>query len=153
MAGLRRSTLLGSAILLVTAGATAAALPSLVHPAMPAFVIDTKANGKAVPAPNLMVIYADRGSDPFRARGMAPDQHIASCQGDGARCSTYPAIDQFRLTGTRAKSVTVRLFNGEGNPIIGGLRWQSGRFPDRVRLTCDLAIADPRRACALIDAS
>lgn len=118
------------------------------RPVMPEVVVDVRSpqGGRSSP---LMLIYGEQGSSPFRQGTLAPDQRVAQCQTVGSRCVSPSARREFAMPRQGPQSLQVRLFNGAGNPIVGGVTWTGPWHPSQVRLTCDLRIADVRSACTV----
>ncbi len=120
------------------------------RPVMPSFVVDATLATAGVSPPSFILIYDGRGSDPFRSGALGPGQRISACEPSGPTCTSLAARDELHLVRTRAQSVQVRLFNGHGNPIVGGARWIGPAYPKQVRLKCDLRIANVQNACAIV---
>ncbi len=144
-------------VVVLAGGATFAAAHAYWRPAMPAFVVYLKARpGEAIP-PSLVLIYGDSGSDPLREGVLAPDDHLSDCvfplahDAAGAFCTSRAARREFHTGTPQRQSLQLRALNGRGNPIIGGVTWNGAAFPTAVEVRCDLAIADPAKACAIAD--
>jgi len=116
---------------------------------MPEVVVDVRTGHSGNMAPALMIIYGERGSDPFRNGPLKNDQRISQCQTVGSRCVTRAAREELGAINERPQSLQIRRFNGDGNPIIGGLYWTSSWHPKQVHVTCDLRVTDVRSACAV----
>ncbi len=120
---------------------------------MPAIVVEMKSGNAVITAPELLLIYGEKGSDPFRSGTLAPDQRISACRSSGTQCISRAARNEFLTEGAREQSLQVRLLNGRGNPIIGAVTWSGAAYPKRVTLACDLEIVDAHRACQVVKIS
>ncbi|WP_125996076.1 hypothetical protein [Sphingomonas sp. S-NIH.Pt15_0812] len=116
---------------------------------MPEFVIDVRTADAGDKTPNLLLIYGEKGSDPFHEGGGRSDIRVADCKTRGSLCVSRVSRMEYLPGVESSQSLQVRLFTGNGNPIIGGVRWFGSWHPDRVRVTCDLRLADARKACAV----
>ena len=133
---------------LVIGGSAYAASHSWRH-VMPEFVIDVRGSDIGNKAPALMLIYGEEGSDPFREGFLGADQRISECKTVDSLCVSRAARREFSTKYDGPQSLQVRLFNGKGNPTVGGLRWTGSWHPRQVRITCDLAVTDVQRSCAV----
>jgi hypothetical protein len=133
----------------VVGGGALAAAAAMQRVVMPAFVIDVRTPETGDKAPRLMLIYGERGNDPFREGAMERGQRISGCRTIGSLCISEPARKEFGIAGDREQSLQVRLFNGNGNPVIGGVSWYGPLHPSKVRVVCDLRIRDTRTSCAV----
>jgi hypothetical protein len=116
------------------------------RPAMPQFTVELR-NGPGADRASLLLIYGDNGSDPFRAGTLAPDQHISDCAGNGPMCVSLPGRRALRSGRERRQSLQLRTFNGNGNPIVGGVTWTGPAYPSEVRVVCDLRTKDIGATC------
>lgn len=116
----------------------------------PRFVVELQSASEADDPSSLLLIYGDKGSDPFRAGTLAPDQHISDCSFEGRICTTDLGRRSFQSGGKRRQSLQLRMFNGEGNPIIGGVSWTGPAFPEQVRVVCNMPAADVRTTCKVV---
>lgn len=119
---------------------------------MPGFVIDMR-NGDEKSGPQkLILIYGEDGSDPFlNLDHLATDQRISACTVVASVCESEPARREFGTTSERPQSLQIRLLNGKGNPILGGVRWTGPWHPSRVRISCDLQNQDMGQSCKLTE--
>jgi len=116
---------------------------------VPEFIIDFRPADAAPETPTLLLIYGEEGSDPFIEGSGRADIRVTDCETRGALCIS-PSFRKEYLPGPKKpQSLQVRILNGNGNPIIGGVRWVGSWHPDRVRVTCDLRLADVRRSCVI----
>lgn len=145
----RRTKLVGSVLALVLIGGTAYAASESWRPGMPAFFVDFRTAGGGKPAPALMLIYSEEGRDPFLDGHLAPGQRITACQTVDSHCVSEPTRREFGIPRDRPQSLQIRLFNGDGNPIIGGFRWDGPWHPHEVRVICDLRVLDRQKSCVL----
>ncbi len=136
-------------IVAMLVGGTAYAAVHHWRHVMPEVVVDVRSAYNGKKAPSLMIIYGEDGSDPFRNGPLNKDQRISQCQTVGSLCVSKVARKELSGIGERSQSLQIRLFNGNGNPIIGGLHWTSSLHPKQVRVTCDLHITEVRNACAV----
>jgi len=136
------------AIALLLGGSTYAAVQSW-RPVMPEFIVGIRPADGRVRTPSLMLIYGENGSDPFLGGNLGADRRVSGCRTTGAICVSPAARKEFGAIDDRQQSLQVRLFNGKGNPIIGGVRWTGAWHPEQVRVTCDLRITDVRKSCAV----
>lgn len=145
---MRRLTIASAAtIAVVVAAASTAAARAYWKPVMPAIAVEMKLGGAVITAPNLLLIYGEQGSDPFRSGTLAPDQRISNCTASGILCISRAARNEFLTDGARKQSLQVRLFNGRGNPILGAVTWSGPAFPKSVTLACDFKITDVHHTC------
>ena len=94
-----------------------------------------------------MILYDDAGVEPLADGPGRAVWHIVDCTVSDSRCGTEATRLDLNLRPTGFRTIQVRLFNGRGNPIIGGVRW-NGVPPARVSLRCDMAKA-PASACRI----
>ncbi len=127
-------------------GGGALAATSYWRPAMPQFVVELR-NGPEADRASLLLVYGHNGSDPFRAGALAPDQHVSDCAGNGPMCVSLPGRSALRSGGERRQSLQLRAFNGNGNPIIGGVTWTGSAYPKQVQVVCDLRTRDVSATC------
>lgn len=130
-------------------GGTAYAAVQSWRPGMPAFLVDIHTADGVKPAPALILIYSEVGRDPYFVGTLGSGQRIASCRTVGSRCVSSPARGEFAVQRDRLQSLQVRLFNANGNPIVGGFQWRGPWHPYEVRVTCDLRIPDAKKSCFL----
>ena len=116
---------------------------------MPEVVVNVRAAPGGNDNPALLIIYGEQGSDPFRGGYMRADQRISQCKTIASRCVSTAARKELGVITERRQSLQIRLFNGDGNPIVGGVYWTSSWHPRQVRVTCDLGGTDVRNACAV----
>ena len=116
---------------------------------VPEFIIDVRTADAAPKTQTLLLMYGEEGSDPFATGAGRADIRITDCETRGALCISPPFRKEYLPGPEKPQSLQIRLFNGNGNPIIGGVRWVGSWHPDRVRVTCDLRLADVRRSCAV----
>ena len=144
-----RTTIITGLVLLAGAASYAAAA-AMWRPVMPQVEIEI-ANERSVPwGSSLMVVYGEEGSDPFRDGKLAPDQRISSCKVISGICATPRMKHELVFRDDRFQSVQVRLINGDGNPIIGGVSWEALSNPHTIEIECDLSSADATNACEMI---
>ena len=137
-------------IVLLAGGASYAAAAAMWHPLMPQVEIEVM-NERTVPqGSTLMVVYGEEGSDPFRDGKLAPDQRISSCKVISGTCRTPPMKHELVFRDDQLQSIQVRLINGDGNPIIGGVSWEALSNPHTIEIECDLSSADATSACEMI---
>lgn len=148
---MRRTVAIGLPILALLIGGTAVAAARSWRPVMPEVVVDVRTADNDRNAPALMIIYGENGSDPFLEGVLGPERRISGCKTVGSLCVSKAARNELGPTRDRRQSLQIRLMNGEGNPIVGGLEWVGVSHPQRVRVTCDLRIKDARKSCALSD--
>ena len=141
----------GMPVMALLVGGSAYAAVQSWRPVVPAFVVDVRTAGGGDKTPSLMLIYGENGSDPFRGGNLGADRRISGCQTVGSLCVSRAARKEFSAIHEGPQSLQIRLFTGKGNPIVGGVSWTGLWHPKRVRVTCDLRIADVRRSCAVSD--
>jgi hypothetical protein len=144
--GFRISAALTAAMLI--GGAGYAAATGWRH-SVPQVIIDVRIADAVPKSPTLLLIYGEEGSDPFTKGAGRGDIRITSCNTRGALCISPPSQKEYLPGPEKPQSLQVRLFNGNGNPIIGGVRWVGSWHPDRIRVTCDLRLADVQKSCAI----
>jgi hypothetical protein len=132
-------------------GGTAYATAHTRRPVMPEFVVDVRTSDTDNLSPPLMLIYSEEGSDPFLGGPLGPGRRIANCNTVGSLCVTRAARKEFGTIQNRPQSLQVRLANGNGNPIVGGVPWTGSWHPRQVRVICDLRVSDARQSCAVIE--
>jgi len=135
------------AVLLISGTGYAAAM-NWRH-SVPEFLIDVRASHQTPRAPTLLLIYGEKGSDPFHEGSGRGDIRVTECTTRGSLCVSPVFRKEYLLGAEQPQSLQIRLFTGHGNPIIGGVRWISSWHPERVRVTCDLRRSDVRRSCAV----
>lgn len=135
-------------VAMVIGGTAYAAMQHWRH-VMPEVVVDMRTASDGNKAPDLMIVYGERGSDPFRNGPLKSDQRISQCQTVASRCVSRAARKELGAISEGPQSLQIRLFNGDGNPIIGGLHWTGSWHPEQMRVTCDLRVTDVRSACAI----
>lgn len=117
-----------------------------VIPEIDVDVRPSKLGGKPV---SLMIIYGERGGDPFRDENLRLGQRIAHCQAVGSHCVSKAGRREFGAIAQQPQSLQVRLFDGNGNRIVGGANWTGFSHPQHVEIICDLGIRDVRSACVI----
>ena len=148
MKRMRTTIILGIALL--AGGASYAAAADMWRPLMPQVDIEI-VNERTVPQESrLMVVYGEEGSDPFRDGKLAPGQRISSCKVISGTCVTPRMKHELVLRDDQLQSIQVRLINGDGNPIIGGVSWENLSHPRTIEIDCDLSSADATNACEMI---
>lgn len=102
----------------------------------------------------LFVSYDEAGSAPFSKETFSRGgiRH-SGCEIKDGRCISSRMRYETRLDGLRQQSIQLRKMGGwatgsESN-LLGGVQWYGPSYPDRVKITCDLAISDARTACVL----
>ena len=143
------SLAVGAAALVLAGGSVFALDRVYRRPAMPAFAIDLRSPPGHGDAMHLMLIYDRDGHDPFRPGSMTSSQRISGCRTIGTRCVSESARMELGPADTRRQSLQIRVLNGAGNPILGGVTWTGPARPARLSVTCDLAVGDVRKACAV----
>lgn len=101
----------------------------------------------------LFVSYDEAGSAPFSDETFSKDSRSSGCNIKDGRCISSRMRYEMRLEGFRQQSIQLRKIGGwttgsESN-LLGGVQWYGPSYPDRVKITCDLAISDVRTACVL----
>ena len=134
--------------ILVAGGASYAA--AMWHPLMPQVEIEIVSERNVPDGSRLMVIYGEDGSDPFRDGNLAPDQRISACKIINGTCLTPQMKHELVFRDEKSQSVQVRLMNGDGNPIIGGVTWEALSNPRKIEMDCNLSSANPANACEMI---
>lgn len=130
-------------------GGTGYAATQSWRPGMPAFFVDVRTADGVKMAPALILIYSEVGRDPFFVGTLGSGKRIAFCRTVGSLCVSSPTRGEFAVQRDRPQSLQVRLFNGNGNPIVGGVRWSGPSHPREVRMTCDLRVPDVKKTCLL----
>lgn len=138
---------MATAVVLGGSGALAAR-NAYWRPGMPEVQVDLRTADRAR-APNLIIVYGEKGSDIFQPGPLGPDRRVTACRTQGATCISHAARDEWRTEPPRRQSLQILNFNGNGNPILGGVMWNGHAYPRQVRVTCDLRIADRARRCAI----
>ena len=147
---MRNAIPVGAAVttVLLISGTGYAAATNWRH-SVPKFMIDVRTADTAPKTPTLLLVYGEKGSDPFHEGSGRGDIRITQCETRGSLCVS-PAFRKEYLPGEeQPQSLQIRLFTGNGNPIVGGVRWVGSWHPDRVRVMCDLRLSDVRRSCAV----
>lgn len=85
----------------------------------------------------LMLLYDEAGIDPLVNHAKGAVWHVTFCAVANGKCSAAPTRLELASPVRGWRSIQVRLLNGHGNPIIGGVRWKGGA-PSRVSLRCDM---------------
>lgn len=135
--------MIGAGLLLCAGGAVSAWV--IWKPVMPDVVVTFKpGRGKA---PDLMLVYNESGGDPLVTH---PGIRLGSCETRNLRCEMPHARYEYRTEPSRNQSIQVRRNPNDPDAVIGGVAWKGPSYPRRVELTCDLAIADKRRACSIV---
>ncbi len=138
------------AAVVLVAGSAYGASKNLWRPAMPEISVQFRPADTSDKPPELMLIYGDDGSDPFRSGTLAADQHVNNCRTVNSLCMSRAGRKEFGLPPIRQQSLQIRLFNGNGNPIIGGVRWTGPAHPSQIVVTCDRRVSDVRKSCAVL---
>ena len=144
-----RAVKIGIPVVVMLVGSSAYAAVQSWRPVMPEFVVDVRRADGGDEAPSLMLIYGENGSDPFREDNLGAGRRISGCQTIGSLCVTHAARKEFGAIYERPQSLQIRLFTGNGNPIVGGVSWTGSWHPKQVRVTCDLRITEVRKSCAV----
>lgn len=139
--------IVATAVVLGGSGALAAR-NAYWRPVMPEIQVDLR-TPVGTAAPNLIIIYGEKGSDAFQSGPLGPDRRITACRTQGAICISHAARNEWRTEQPRRQSLQILNFNGNGNPILGGVMWNGRAYPRQVRVTCDLRIADRAERCAI----
>lgn len=134
-----------TAVLLISGTGYAAAM-SWRH-SMPEFLIDVRSADAAPNTPTLLLVYDEKGSDTFHEGGGRGDIRITQCETRRSLCVSPVFRKEYLPGAEQPQSLQIRLYTGNGNPIIGGVRWVGSWHPDRVRVTCDLRRSDVRKSC------
>ncbi len=147
--------------------ALALALPALLSPAAitkPSFDIDRfckpvfpqvivalAGDQRIEDGVQMTVRYSEQGTIPYSAEEFGNNLRMGFCETKDGRCITGRSRYEARTERFRFQSLQLRLANGDGNPIIGGLRWRGPSYPDQVTITCDLDDPDIKTACVITD--
>lgn len=147
---MRIVTTIGAAVaaVLFISGSGYAAAMNWRH-SVPEFVIDVRTADGEPKAPTLLLVYGDKGSDPFHEGSGRRDIRITQCKTAGSLCVSPLFRKEYLPGGEGPQSLQIRLYNGNGNPVVGGVRWTGPWHPDHVRVTCDLRLSDVRRSCTV----
>lgn len=146
----RRGYLAAAAIAVtLVSGSALAAKRAYWRPVMPSVTVDIRTDDRGEITPSLMLFYWEKGADPLRTGTLAPGWRLAQCQTNGSLCIAAPARNEWHAEPSRRQSLQIRLFNGNGNPIVGGVNWTGPAYPKQVRIVCDLRVSDPERTCVL----
>lgn len=106
------------------------------------------------PGYQLFVRYDESGSAPFDDKNFSRGSIRSSfCDINDGRCISSRMRYEIRFEGFRQQSIQLRksgewVTDSHGN-LLGGVQWYGPSYPDRVKITCDLAISDARTACIL----
>lgn len=136
-----------TAVLLISGTGYAAAI-SWRH-SVPEFSIDVRTADAAPKTPILLLVYGEKGSDPFHEGSGREDIRVTQCETKASLCVSPVFRKEYLPGGEQPQSLQIRLYTGNGNPIVGGVRWVSSWHPDRVRVKCDLRLSDVRRSCTV----
>ncbi|MEO9461854.1 MAG: hypothetical protein ABJ242_03875 [Marinomonas sp.] len=98
---------------------------------------------------SLLIQYDERGSDPFGKSTFSRRVRTSFCDFLNGRCAGSRARYERRLESSRRQSIQLRMMNGNGNPIVGGVQWMGPSYPDRIWIECDLANPNPEIACKI----
>ncbi|MCA1198019.1 hypothetical protein K9B35_08575 [Sphingomonas sp. R647] len=148
---MRRTIAFGLPIFALLMGGTALAAARSWRPVMPDVVVDVRTADNDQNAPSLMIIYGENGSDPFLEGVLGAERRISACKTVGSLCVSKAARNELGSTRARRQSLQIRLANGKGNPVVGGVEWVGAAHPQQVRVICDLRIKDARKSCSLSD--
>jgi hypothetical protein len=146
---MRGTTKLGAGVIaVILVGYAAYAAGQHRRHVMPEVLVDVRGAGHG---DQLLLIYGEQGSDPVRNGFLGRDQRISQCGVVGTRCASVAAREEWGAIGERLQSLQVRLLDGRGNPVVGGVRWTGSWHPRQVHVACDPGIHDARRACTIVD--
>lgn len=118
-------------------------------PVVPQVIIDFGGRTEVADGFKVLIQYDENVSARSYERGSSRNVRIASCQVNGGSCISSRARYEWRFEGERVQSIQLRELNGNGNPIVGGVRWKGASYPDRVKIVCDMSDLDARRPCVL----
>jgi hypothetical protein len=141
---------IAAAAVILLGGAAYAAAESW-RPVMPEFVIDVRTADSGEKAPALLLSYSEHGRNPFSDGPYGSNYRYSQCETTGSLCVSRAARHEFGDVGRQPQSLQIRLFNGKGNPIVGGVSWTGSWHPKQVRIICDLRVPDARKSCAIAE--
>lgn len=122
-------------------------------PVVPQVMVKLLNQGELRAGYQLFVGYDEAGSAPFSHETFSKASRSSGCNIKDGRCISSRARYETRLEGLRQQSIQLQKSGGwatgsESN-LLGGVQWYGPSYPDRVRITCDLANSDARTACIL----
>lgn len=146
-----RTTAKRSAIALVVSAmaviAAVGAVNALRRPVMPAITVNITGSSQVT---KLMLFYWENGADPLSGNDLPGGWRISSCTiADGA-CRSQPARKELHVAQVSRQSLQVRSFDGQKNPLVGGVSWTGQAYPSEVTVTCDLASRGPVATCRFV---
>ena len=122
-------------------------------PVVPQVMVKFLNQGELSAGYQLFVSYDEAGSAPFSRETFSKDSRSSGCDVKDGRCISSRARYENRLEGLRQQSIQLRKIGrwvtGPESNLLGGVQWYGPSYPDRVKITCDLAISDARTACVL----
>lgn len=148
---MKRTLAFGLLLFALFVSGAAYAVAQSWRPAMPEVIVNVRVADRDPNVPSLMIIYGENGSDPFRGGSLGAERRISACDPVGSTCISRAGRKGFGATNNKRQSLQIRIVNGEGNPIVGGVEWVSASHPQRVRLTCDLRVKNARKSCVVSD--
>lgn len=122
-------------------------------PVVPQVMVKLLNQGELRAGYQVFVGYDEAGSAPFSHETFSKASRSSGCNIKDGRCISSRARYETRLEGLRQQSIQLQKSGGwatdsESN-LLGGVQWYGPSYPDRVKITCDLAISDTRTACVL----
>ena len=146
--------------LAIAQGAPAGADTSLevgraCKPVVPQVTVKLVNEGELSAGYQLLVSYDEAGSAPFRDDTFSrTGVRYSGCDIKDGRCISTRKRYEKRFEGMREQSIQLRkigkwVVGSGGNHLLGGVRWYGPSYPDRVKVTCDLANSDTHTACIL----
>jgi hypothetical protein len=123
-------------------------------PVFPQVHVTLVNHGELRPGYQLFLQYDEAGSAPFSSETFGrAGIRSSGCDVKDGRCVSSRARYEKRLEGLRQQSIQLRKIGGwvpgsESN-LLGGVLWYGPSYPDRVKITCDLAVSDARTACVV----
>lgn len=141
---------LATVIIIVIGGVAYAAAESW-RPVMPEVVIDVRTADAGERTPALLLNYSEHGVKPFGNGPYGSNFRYSQCETIGSLCVSRAARNEFVEISRRRQSLEIRLFNGNGNRVIGGVYWTGSGHPKQVRAICDLRVRDVRKACSVAE--
>lgn len=123
----------------------------LCQPVVPQIVIEFESNVSLQDGLDFLVQYDEAGSMPFSRDTFSRNVRTTSCWTNAGRCIASRKRYETRWEGPRFQSIQLRTISGDGNPILGGVRWTGPAYPHRVTISCNMSDLDTRTACNLVD--
>lgn len=122
-------------------------------PVVPQVIVKFTNYGELRAGYQLFISYDEAGSTPFSSETFSKDSRSSGCDVKDGRCISSRARYEKRFEGLRQQSIQMRKIGrwatGSESNLLGGVQWYGPSYPDRVKITCDLAVSDARAACVL----